>query len=114
MYKQQQQQQEMKGTNGQVKHTFRILGTVTAKGLKLFSKLALLFLETTRGLMLLKIVMMKMLMGNMRRPLSTPTMISCQVICNDPGKEGEKARLYIRGKLEAGRRRQDTDKIHKQ
>lgn len=42
--------------------------------------------------MLLKIVMMKMLMGNMRRPLSTPTMISCQVICSDPGREREKER----------------------
>lgn len=35
--------------------------------------------------MLLKMVMMRMLIGNMRRPLSTPTMISCQVIRNDPG-----------------------------
>lgn len=85
----------MKCADRNAKHTFRILGTVTAKGLKFLSELALLFLETTRGLMLLKMVMMKMLMGNMRRPLSTPTMISCQVICNDPGREGgrERARL---------------------
>lgn len=72
------------------KHTFRILGTVTAKGLKFLSDLTLSFLETTRGLMLLKMVMMRMLIGNMRRPLSTPTMISCQVICNDPGGGGGK------------------------
>lgn len=79
----------MKRTDRKAKHTFRILGTVTAKGLKFLSKLALSFLETTRGLMLLKMVMMRMLMGNMRRPLSTPTMISCQVIRNDPGRERE-------------------------
>lgn len=75
-----------------VKHTFRILGTVTAKGLKFLSDLTLSFLETTRGLMLLKMVMMRMLIGNMRRPLSTPTIISCQVICSDPGRRGERER----------------------
>lgn len=81
---------EMKRTDRNAKHTFRILGTVTANGLKFLSELALSLLETTRGLMLLKMVMMRMLMGNMRRPLSTPTMISCQVICNDPGRERER------------------------
>lgn len=42
--------------------------------------------------MLRKMVMMRMLMGNMRRPLSTPIMISCQVICNDPEREEERGR----------------------
>lgn len=40
--------------------------------------------------MLRKMVMMRMLIGNMRRPLSMPTMISCHVICSDPGREGRK------------------------
>ena len=37
--------------------------------------------------MLRKMVMMRMLIGNMRRPLSIPTMISRQVISSEPGKE---------------------------
>lgn len=78
------------------KHTCRILGTVTAKGLKFLSDLTLSFLEMTRGLMLLKMVMMRMLIGNMRRPLSTPTMISCQVICNDPGGVGGAKNTQLR------------------
>lgn len=45
--------------------------------------------------MLRKMVMMRMLIGNMRRPLSIPTMISCHVICSDPGREKRKQTIAI-------------------
>ncbi len=67
-------------------HTFRILGMVTAGGLKFSSTSFFGCFEMMRGLMLRKMVMMRILIGNMRRPLSTPTMISCQVICREPGE----------------------------
>lgn len=68
------------------KHTFRIDGMVTAGGLKFSSGSPFLDFEIMRGLMLRKMVMMRMFIGNMRRPLCTPTMSSCQVICNEPGE----------------------------
>ncbi len=37
-----------------------------------------------RGLMCLKIVMIRMLMGNMKRPLSMATMNSCHVSSKEP------------------------------
>lgn len=46
--------------------------------------------------MLRKMVMMRMLIGNMRRPLSIPTMISCQVISSEPRKEKKSAVSVIR------------------
>lgn len=61
-----------------------MVGMVTAWGLKLSSESPFRDFEVKRGLMLLKMVMMRMLIGNMRRPLSTPTMTSCQVISNEP------------------------------
>lgn len=43
-----------------------------------------------RGLMLRKIVMMRMLMGNMSRPLSTPMITSAQVIFREPEEETQR------------------------
>lgn len=68
-------------------HTFRVLGMVTGGCLMFSSGSLFLDLEIMRGLMLRKMVMMRMLIGNMRRPLSIPTMISCQVISSEPVKE---------------------------
>jgi len=73
-----------KSKPNKTKHTFRILGMVTAGGFKLSSGSSFLDFEITRGRMLRKMVMMRMLIGNMRRPLWTPTIISCQVMCIDP------------------------------
>lgn len=47
---------------------------------------ALSKLRRKRGLMCLKIVMMRMLMGNMKRPLSMATMNSCHVSLKEPVK----------------------------
>lgn len=70
---------------------------VTAGGLEVPSESSLWGLETMRGLMLLKMVMMRMLIGNMRRPLSIPTIISCQVICSDPNGKNNKHNKYKNG-----------------
>lgn len=58
---------------------------VTTGGFMVSSALSFLDLETTRGRIFRKMVMMRMLIGNMRRPHWTPTMKSCQVSAIEPG-----------------------------
>lgn len=62
-----------------------MVGMVTARGFRPCISWFFSFGWTNRGLILRNMVMMRMLMGNMSKPLSTPTMISSQVTSSEPG-----------------------------
>lgn len=81
-------------TNINIKRTLSTVGMLTMGGLRFSSGSAFLDFGTMRGLMLRKIVMMRMLIGNMRRPHCTPTMRSCQVIFIEPGQTQKRGQWW--------------------